>query len=147
MVISFDLDDTLIPGVKRFETESQSLFQRVLGIEKIRTGTVQLIKDLQDRGHTVFVYTTSFRKPRKIRFMFRTYGIKLDKIINQTMHDRTLGRDCKRYSKYPPAFGIDIHIDDSKGVEMEGMRFNFRTIIVSEDQNNWESYIFRSIGL
>jgi hypothetical protein len=44
MIISFDLDDTLIPGVKKFETEKRSIFQQLCGIEKIRTGTIKLMK-------------------------------------------------------------------------------------------------------
>lgn len=40
MTISFDLDDTLIPGRKRFKTERQSLFQKLVGYEKIRLGTI-----------------------------------------------------------------------------------------------------------
>jgi hypothetical protein len=142
MIISFDLDDTLIPGVKRFKTEPQSLLQRLWGIEKLRLGTIQLIKDLQKQGHTIFVYTTSYRTPIKIRLMFLSYGIKLDKIINQTIHQKTVGTSC---SKYPPAFSIDIHIDDSKGVEMEGERFNFKTIIITEDHPHWTAFILSTI--
>jgi hypothetical protein len=141
MIISFDLDDTLIPGVKRFNTEPQSLLQRLWGIEKLRLGAIQLIRDLQKQGHTIYVYTTSYRSTSKIRWMFRTYGIKLDKIINQTLHQKIPGH--RSYSKYPPAFAIDIHIDDSKGVEMEGARFNFKTIIITEDNPNWTAFVLR----
>jgi hypothetical protein len=145
MIISFDLDDTLIPGNKRFNTEPQTFIQRICGIEKLRAGTIQLIRVLQEQGHTVFVYTTSLRKTRNIRWTFRSYGIKLGKIINQTVHEKSLGENSRNYSKYPPAFGIDIHIDDAKGVEMEGNRFNFKTIIITEDDTSWTAFILKAI--
>ncbi|SEW17584.1 hypothetical protein SAMN05428988_2748 [Chitinophaga sp. YR573] len=146
MTISFDLDDTLIPGVKRFNTEPQTFLQKLCGIEKLRLGTIDLIQTLQAQGHTIFIYTTSFRKTRKIWWTFRSYGIKPDKIINQTIHEKILGENRKYYSKYPPAFAIDIHIDDSKGVEMEGNRFNFKTIIIAEDNPNWTEFILNTIS-
>jgi hypothetical protein len=145
MIISFDLDDTLIPGIKRFNTEPRTFIQKICGVEKLRAGTIQLIRGLQEQGHTIFVYTTSLRKTRKIMWTFRSYGIKLDKIINQSVHEKSLGENSRYYSKYPPAFGIDIHIDDSKGVEMEGNRFNFKTIIITEDDTSWTEFILKVI--
>ena len=141
MVISFDLDDTIIPGTKRFETEKQTLIQRIWGIEKMRKGTTALMRSLQRKGHRVFVYTTSHRSPRKIWWMFYLHGIKLGGVVNQSRHERTLKDTYKNYSKYPPAFDIDIHIDDSPGVGMEGERFNFSTIIVAEDNQDWVAFI------
>jgi len=146
VTISFDLDDTIIPGIKKFDTEKQTMFQRMCGVEKIRTGTIELVKALQTQGHKVFVYTTSLRTTKRIWFTFFCYGIRFDKIINQTTHQRTLRENHKNYSKYPPAFNIDIHVDDSKGVEMEGTRYNFKTIIVTEDNLTWTDFILRSIS-
>jgi len=83
----------------------------------------------------------SLRSICRIRWLFFTYGIKLDKVINLRVHEKMLRERSVRSSKYPPAFNIDIHVDDSKGVEIEGQRFNFRTIIVSEDDINWADVI------
>lgn len=88
MTISFDLDDTLISGTKRFDTERQSLMHKILGLETLRIGTVELIKALQAKGHKIYIYTTSFRSPIKIWCTFFLYGIKLDKIINQKVHEK-----------------------------------------------------------
>ncbi|MFB9862238.1 HAD family hydrolase [Rufibacter immobilis] len=146
MTISFDLDDTLISGTKRFPTQQQNLFQRVLGIEKIRQGTVPLMKRLKAEGHQVFIYTTSFHSASYIRWMFLTYGIWLDGIINQRRHDRTLAAEANNFSKYPPAFGIDLHVDDSKGVEMEGQRFGFLTLVVSEEEKQWQERVIMHVN-
>jgi hypothetical protein len=143
MVISFDLDDTLIPGRKKFETEKRSVFQKLCGIEPIRSGTIALINTLRKQGHFIYIYTTSLRSERRIWLTFYSYGIKLNGVINQKKHEKTLKNQSSLYSKYPPAFKIDIHIDDSAGVEIEGNRYNFKTIIIREDNKNWTNDILR----
>jgi len=145
MVISFDLDDTLIPGTRSFKTEDRNLFQRFAGIEEIRKGTIGLFKDLRSRGHSVYIYTTSFRSSFKLQLTFYSYGIPVDKVINQQLHDLILRENKNRSSKYPPAFGIDLHIDDSPGLQIEGHRYNFRTIIMGENDPGWTITILRDL--
>jgi hypothetical protein len=145
MIISFDLDDTLIPGTKQFETVARTFLQKLWKVEKLRVGTVELMKACQARGHKVYVYTTSYRPPRRIWWMFYLYGIKLDKVINQQVHNQFVRIPAKP-SKYPPAFKIDLHIDDSKGVEIEGQTYNFRTVIVREDNPDWAVDILAALG-
>ena len=147
MNISFDLDSTLIPHGNEFEAEKRNFFATFLGIEPIRIGTSKLISDLQKEGHTIHIYTTSFRKTMSIRLMLFYYGIKVGKIINEYQNQRTLKKINKRVSKYPPAFGFDIHIDDSKGVEMEGEKLKFKTIIVKTNDKNWVETIQKEITL
>lgn len=145
MIISFDLDDTLIPGIKRFDTEPQNLFQKIFNTEKIRLGTISLIKRLRKDGHKIFIYTTSYRSISKIKRTFLFYGIRIDKAINQVSHNRMLKDRAKVISKYPPAFGIHIHIDDSEGVATEGLKHNFRTIIINENTGDWTTFVLNSI--
>lgn len=137
LIISFDLDDTLIPGVKRFPVESRGIWQRLLAKERLRKGTIHLMKALKERKIRVFIYTTSYRSPGYIRRLFLAYGIFPEKIINKKIHDKVLRERASRISKYPPAFNIDLHIDDSPGVAIEGERYLFKTIIVSEDDADW----------
>src|SRR5476649_1040774 len=105
MKISFDLDDTLIPGNKIFETDQQTLFQKLLGMEKVRKGTIDLFKELRKQGHIVGIYTTSFRSPFKIKLLFLLNGFSLDFVINQKRHLRIVDRSTP-CSKYPTAFNI-----------------------------------------
>ncbi|WP_207420387.1 hypothetical protein [Desertivirga brevis] len=102
MTLSFDLDDLLIPGVKTFETEKQSLYQKVLGIEQIRKGTIDLFKKLGQDGHSIYIYTTSFRSIVKIKLMFFSHGIRIKRVINQRVHDKEMREHRKNYSKYRP---------------------------------------------
>ena len=77
MKISFDLDDTIIPGIKTFETEPQTLIHRIFGIEKMRKGTIELFKALKTQNHSVGIYTTSFRSVYKIKLLFLLNGFSI----------------------------------------------------------------------
>ncbi|MBO9699743.1 MAG: hypothetical protein J7604_05990 [Sporocytophaga sp.] len=48
-------------------------------------------------------------------------------------------------SKFPPSFDIDIHVDDSPGLKIEGDRFQFKTIIIHESDKNWVNTILNSL--
>ena len=145
MIISFDLDDTLIPGIQQFETGRRSFLQRVCGVEKVRVGAIALMKACKAEGHKVYVYTTSLRSTGWIWWTFFSYGVRLDKVINQRVHDRVMRGSEISSSKYPPAFKIDVHIDDARGVGMEGERYNFRTIIVAGDDGAWTEKVLSFI--
>lgn len=139
MKISFDLDDTLIPTSVNFETEKRNIIQRLFGIEKLRKGTKTLFKEIE-KNNEIYIYTTSFRTISRIYLMFLSYGIFPKKVINQNIHKRNVN---KSVSKYPPEFGIDIHVDDSEGVKIEGERFGFKTIIISKEDKNWGENILK----
>ena len=66
-----------------------------------------------------------------------TYGITPDFIITEKENRQELARRQINCSKYPPAFNIDLHIDDSSGVEREGQAFSFQTIIIKKDDSDW----------
>ena len=146
MNISFDLDSTLIPNGNEFEIEKRNSIARIFGIEKIRLGSYQLISDLQQEGHNIHVYTTSFRSKRKIRWTLRYYGIKVDRIVNQAENRRVLTSRNIYASKYPPAFNFDIHIDDLKGVGIESDKFNFSAVIVNPADKDWIENVKKEIA-
>lgn len=73
MDVSFDLDSTLIPNGKEFETEKRGRIAKLLGVEEIRKGTPELITELQNLGNRVHIYTTSFRSKVRIRRTLRYY--------------------------------------------------------------------------
>lgn len=106
MNISFDLDDLLINGVKRFEVEKTGLLKRMLTPEQLHLGTVGLFK---------------------------------------TLHDQTMKNLSIPCSKYPPVFGIDLHIDDSEGVRLEAEKYGFRALIIGENDPQWAETVLRAI--
>lgn len=137
MIISFDLDGTLIPFDNEFETEKRSFFARLFGIEDLRKGTKELFLDLNKENHTIYIYTTSYRTKLKIRSTFKYYGISVHRIINQNENEKVLRSKNINATKCPPAFGINIHIDDLEGVKIEGEKFDFKTIIINKNEKNW----------
>lgn len=147
MKISFDLDNTLIPANKSdFPVIRRNFIQRLLNIELLREGSKELIQNLKYQGHEIGIYTTSYRSKLKIRLQLFTYGISVQFVINETFNRKELKRNNVSASKYPPAFGIDLHIDDSKGVAIEGERLNFRTIIIEKEQMNWTCEILKNVS-
>ncbi|MBZ4035205.1 hypothetical protein K6T82_10530 [Flavobacterium sp. 17A] len=144
MIISFDLDDTLI-AKNKFGLEKRNLFQKLFGLECVREGTIDLFKELRAQKHKIYIYTTSYRTTFRIWLMFYSYGVSVNCIINQQKHLKKIKKLDFNCSKFPPMFKIDIHIDDSQGVKMEGEKYGFKTIIISETDKNWTQTILRSI--
>jgi len=147
MIISFDIDNTLIPYSDEFEVEG-GLFQRILGVEKLRVGTKELFGWLKDQDHKVWIYTTSYRSPYYLRKLFWSYGLFPDGFVNGKRNSRILKDNHCNASKNPTLFGIDVHVDDLAGVGLEGAKYNFKTIIVDTDDVDWvttvEGYINRN---
>ena len=146
MKISFDLDDTLIPAKRGdFEVEKRTFLQRILGIELLRKGTASVFQQLIAQGHTVGIYTTSYRSVFTIKLMFWSYGIRPHFVINEKTNRRELGKHNIRSSKYPPTFGVDWHIDDSQGVAMEGERLDFEVLVLKRNEVSWEQKVLGQI--
>ena len=148
--ISFDLDDTLVYGRSNFPVESgrfPGFICRWFG-DPLRRGARSLIQVLRGRGCSVWIYTSSLRTPFQIRLWLWFYGIKVDGVVNDDRHRRELaGRAFSRLpSKYPPAFGIDLHVDDSEGVRMEGELHSFRVVVVSPDDEEWTRKVLDAVG-
>nr|WP_319401734.1 hypothetical protein [uncultured Carboxylicivirga sp.] len=137
MNISFDLDSTIVPNGEEFETEKRNGIARLFGIEKIRKGTPKLFLGLQRQGHKIHIYTTSFRSKIKIRLTLRYYGVKVNRIVNQTENQKALKAKNISVTKYPTAFGFDLHVDDSSGVEIEAEQHDFKVIIIETTDKNW----------
>ncbi len=149
MRISFDLDDTLTcPSVKvpRERGFLASLSLWWFG-EPLRHGTRSLIAELRRRGWSIWIYTTSSRSPWQIRNWLLLHGIHVHGIVNSERHRTTPGsRFIRRLpSKFPPAFGIDLHVDDSEGVRMEGQAYGFRVVQVDPHDIFWMHKVLHAV--
>ena len=49
-------------------------------------------------------------------------------------------------TKFPSQFGIDLHIDDSEGVVIEGKEYGFKVLRVDPEDKNWTQTIEDEIG-
>jgi hypothetical protein len=151
MRIAFDLDDTLIPCEHDFPIEPWpgGLLARWFAKEPLRLGTVELLNKLWRQGHQVWVYTTSVRKPFRTKMMFRCYGTRVAKVINEDHHQsavRRLGDAYKVCTKFPPAFGIDVLIDNSHIVQFESRTFEYEMILVHPQDHNWVDTVLEELG-
>lgn len=145
MRISFDVDDTLVCGPGVPNEECPSWWRRWLHDEPVRSGTKALFGELAARRHELWIYTTSYRSPRYLRGCLGAFGVRISGVVNQARHERTIGR--RGPSKYPPAFGIDLHVDDSEGVAEEGRRHGFEVVVVSPDDLHWAARVLEAVDL
>jgi hypothetical protein len=102
---------------------------------------------LRQSGWEVWIYTTSHRRPSAVRRWLWCHGIRVGKVINQDVHDRHLKRSRNDYppSKNPRAFGIDLHIDDSEGVRMEGHTHGFRVVVIDPHDEAWADSVWAAV--
>lgn len=139
--ISFDIDDTLACQLHHSAVEQSRLpacVHRWLG-EPLRIGTISLTRELRRQGCSIWVYTSSGRTPSYIRRWLMLYGIRVDGVVNSVRHNHALTAHGLSHSpsKFPPAFDIDLHVDDSEGVRIEGCDHGFRVVVVRPDDENW----------
>ena len=149
MRISFDLDDTLICRqiLAKYEKKRDPFFLKVIFNEPLRLGTRFLIRELQQRGHEVWIYTSSYRQPFFVKLWLRFYGIRVSKVINKKIYDQCVClKDTQNQpSKNPKLFEIDLHIDDSLGVQMEGDIYGFRVLIINPSDEAWVDKVIQSV--
>jgi hypothetical protein len=150
MRISFDLDDTLIcygAGVPN-EPALPLLLRWLVADEPLRLGTRALMTELRARGWETWIYTTSYRRPAQVRRWLRFHGVAAAGVINQDTHEAFFRDkvDGHRPTKYPPAFGIDLHVDDSDGVRMEGDQHGFSVVVVRPDDRDWTEKVLAAVA-
>jgi hypothetical protein len=118
--------------------------KRALCSELLRVGAGELLRTLVRAGHEVGVYTSSDRSRARVWLNFWSYGVSLGHVVNKTVHDgwwrqldarrRTELTPC---SKYPPAFGIDLLVDDSEAVAARGSALGYRVLLIDPDDGDW----------
>ncbi len=150
MRISFDLDNTLIcrQATAKYE-HNLDLFLIGLWLnEPLRLGTKFLIKHLQQDGHEIWIYTTSYRNPFLVKLWLRLYRIRVDNVVNQTIHDRHTKLKSSKFqlSKNPKLFNIDLHVDDSIGVKMEGDRCGFKVLVIEPNDLAWVDKVIKTVN-
>lgn len=150
MRISFDLDDTLVchqPHVPQ-EPRLPWYLGWLVDDESLRQGAVNLMRQLRSRGWEVWIYTTSHRRESAVRRWLRWHGARIDGFVNQDVHNAYLrpSPQDRPPSKNPATFGIDLHVDDSEGVRMEGERHGFQVVVVAPDDREWVDRVLHAAG-
>lgn len=143
MRISFDLDDTLICGLSVPAEQHVSRWLRWRYPEPLRRGTRALMTELARRQCRIWLYTSSCRCPRYLKAWFARFGVPIEGVVNLERHHQTVG--LRGPSKFPPAFGIDLHVDDSPGVALEGESHRFAVVTVSPDDPDWAEKVLAEV--
>jgi len=148
MKVSFDLDDTLFVSPDNFKTEEKLKFPfcRIYK-ERLRLGTIDLLKWIREQGIELWIYTTSFRTEAYIRGLFRCYGIILDSVVNGDRHTREVQADKRDAmpSKYPSKYRIDLHVDDDISVVQNGRTYGFKVFLIGAQDDEWTEKIKQEI--
>ncbi len=148
MIVSFDLDDTLFVSPDYFKVEDELRFPwNKIYRERLRYGTISLLKELQKQGIQVWIYTTSFRSERYIFGLFHHYGIKLNDVINGARHAREVqgSKTEPMPSKYPGKYRIDLHIDDDVSVLHNSRIYGFNVHIIEAQDDKWDKKVLDKI--
>ena len=144
MRVSFDLDEVLFVSPKTHKTEPPLKFplNRIFQ-ERLRLGTPDVIRTLQRMNYEVWVYTSSFRSERYIRWLFRFYGVRFDGIVNGARHLREVQRNNRTVlpQKMPNRYRISLHIDDEAVICSLGPQYGFRTYQLDAQDDEWKEKI------
>ena len=144
MRVSFDLDEVLFVSPRTHKTEPPPLFpfSRFFR-ERLRLGTPDLVRTLQRDGYEVWVYTSSFRSERYIRWLFRLYGVRFDGIVNGHRHLKEVQRNNKTIlpQKLPNRYRISLHVDDEEVICSLGPQYGFRTYQLYAQDDDWKEKI------
>jgi hypothetical protein len=152
--IAFDLDDTLI-GDFPLESAPWGLLPWLIPHERLREGTRTLFGELKARGHEIWVYSTSLRAPLAVHCTFWAHGLHVSGVISESENAAMQATFATRFaemskhppSKYPPAWAIDLIVDDSEGVAEEGDRYGFKVNLVLPSDPNWTQHVLNSVAL
>ncbi|MCR5596312.1 MAG: HAD family hydrolase [Lachnospiraceae bacterium] len=144
MRVSFDLDEVLFVLPETHKTEPALIFPfNKIFKERLRLGTPALIKELQDLGYEVWVYTSSFRSERYIKTLFLLYGVRFNGIVNGDRHLKEVQRNNKTIlpQKLPNRYRISLHIDDESIVCSLGRQYGYHAFQLEAQDDDWKEKI------
>ena len=148
MRVSFDLDEVLFVSPNTHRTEPALPFPlNRLFPERLRLGTPELIRSLQDSGCDVWIYTSSSRTERYIRNLFRLYGVRLNGIVNAQRHNREVQQNSKEIlpQKMPGRYRISLHVDDEAVICAWGREYGFNTYLLNAQDDDWKEKILQCV--
>lgn len=144
MRVSFDLDEVLFVSPDTHQTEPPLKYPlNKIFKERLRLGTPELIRSLQEMGYEVWVYTSSFRTEKYIRRLFRCYKVTFDGIVNGTRHLKEVQRDNTETlpQKLPNKYRISLHIDDETIVCTLGRQYGYNVYQLNAQDDEWKEKI------
>ncbi len=150
MRVSFDLDEVLFVAPETHRTEPPLLFplNRIF-TERLRLGTPELIRRLQEMDYEVWVYTSSYRSERYIRTLFRLYKVRFDGIVNAQRHLKEVQAKSRTLypQKMPSRYRISLHVDDEEVICSSAGQYGFKAYQLNAQDDDWKEKIIRQAEL
>ena len=144
MRVSFDLDEVLFVFPEQVKAEPPLKFpwNRIYK-ERLRLGTPELIRTLQQLGYEVWVYTSSFRTEKYIKNLFRHYGVKFDGIVNGTRHLKEVQKGNSHIlpQKVPNRYRSALHVDDESVICSYGREYGFEAFQLEGPDDEWKEKV------
>ncbi len=144
MRVSFDLDEVLFVSPETHKTEPPLRFPFCRFFpERLRLGTPEVVRSLQEMDYEVWVYTSSFRSEAYIRRLFSHYGVRFDGIVNGHRHLKEVQRDNRTIlpQKLPNRYRISLHIDDEAIVCSMGRIYGYDVYQLDAEDDQWKEKI------
>ena len=135
--ISFDLDGTLLckENAPHSDRDLPPLVSHSR-TEFLRRGVAPILRAWASEGVQLWIYTESLRGRSPVLAWFAALQIPIAGMVNRQLHEaewqrRGAPNPCPR--KFPPWFGISVHVDNDPEIQREGLALGYRVILVSQD--------------
>lgn len=104
--------------------------------EFLRRGVAPILRAWASEGVQLWIYTESLRGRSPVLAWFESMQISIAGMVNRQLHEaewqrRGAPNPCPR--KFPPWFGISVHVDNDPEIQREGLALGYRVILVSQD--------------
>lgn len=151
MRVAFDIDEMLIPYGQEFPVEPSVPLRllKLLYPESLRKGSRELLRALTRQGHDIWIYTTSGREAWYFKTWFGLLGIRGGGVVNCAVHEKKIRARGDYYpscTKYPPAFGIDLLVDNCEGIEAEGRKLGYAVLRIDPTDEDWTNTILNYLN-
>lgn len=147
--VAFGWSGTLVPELGEFHTTKPAGLAALVYNRAVREGTFALMRQLQAEGWEVWIYTLAPLPKTRLKLFFALNGVSLGGVI--TGHDHASAvrnqRAPSRSVKHPPAFGIDLMIDDKTITAQAGRQLGFATHQITTHPKWTEPILSQARGL
>jgi len=148
MIVSFDLDNTLLVSPDEFKAEDALYFPlNMIYKERLRFGTLSLLEEIQFLGIRIWIYTTSSYSEKYIKRLFWHYGIRIDAVVSDNRHteEDTENRTEPTPPRYPGKYRIGLQTDDDTSELQKGRICDFKVQLIGVQDEKWHSRIIAQI--
>ena len=148
MIVSFDLDNTLLVAPDEIKAENPLDFPwNMIYKERLRLGTLSLLDELHFMGISIWIYTTSSHSEKYIKRLFGHYGIKIDAVVNDDRHteEHMENRTEPIPPRYPGKYRIGLQTDDDTSALQSGRICDFKIQLIGVQDEKWHIRIMAQI--